>query len=221
MRWPANCGCCRTTSPLFRLLTGSLSGLAVYEDFRTSVWCTYRSQYAAFAALPPHLLAPLPSAYDSDGLPTPAFLQASTEHIASESPIPRVQSGWAWVKSGGGSDEKGLTTDSGWGCMLRTGQTLLANGLFHHHLGRDWRRPEGPPTSSSSAKEVLDYATYVRILSWFMDDPLPYAPFSVHRMALIGKQLGKEIGEWFGPSTAAGAIKSVFPHACCDSEISA
>ena len=49
-----------------------------------------------------------------------------------------------------------------------------------------------------------------------MDDPLPFAPFSVQRMALIGKQLGKEVGEWFGPSTAAGAIRTLvgaYPYA--------
>jgi hypothetical protein len=49
-----------------------------------------------------------------------------------------------------------------------------------------------------------------------LDDPLPFAPFSVQRMALIGKQLGKEVGEWFGPSTAAGAIRtlvSAYPYA--------
>lgn len=28
-------------------------------------------------------------------------------------------------------------------------------------------------------------------------------------MALVGKELGKEVGQWFGPSTAAGAIKYV------------
>lgn len=231
------------------MLTPAPSPRAVYEDFRTSVWCTYRSQYAAFAALPPHLLTPPPSAYDADGLPTPAFLAASKSHTAAEPPIPRVQSGWAWVKNAGGADDKGLTTDSGWGCMLRTGQTLLANGLIHHHLGRgasaratgdderlararltpspdaspppfaplpDWRRPETPPSADAPAHEIRDYATYVRILSWFLDDPLPFAPFSVHRMALVGKQLGKEVGEWFGPSTAAGAIRTLvgaYPHA--------
>ena len=49
----------------------------------------------------------------------------------------------------------------------------------------------------------------MRILSWFFDDPSPLCPFSVHRMALIGKELGKEVGEWFGPSTAAGALKTL------------
>jgi cysteine protease ATG4 len=29
-------------------------------------------------------------------------------------------------------------------------------------------------------------------------------------MALAGKELGKDVGQWFGPSTAAGAIKYVF-----------
>lgn len=56
---------------------------------------------------------------------------------------------------------------------------------------------------------TADYATYVQILTWFFDTPAPEAPFSVHRMALAGKELGKDVGQWFGPSTAAGAIKYV------------
>lgn len=56
---------------------------------------------------------------------------------------------------------------------------------------------------------TADYATYVQILTWFFDTPAPDAPFSVHRMALAGKELGKDVGQWFGPSTAAGAIKYV------------
>lgn len=112
--------------------------------------------------------------------------------------------------------------------MLRTGQSMLANALIHLHLGRgkfsvrqgmqrggadvsDWRVPASKPDSESGSRaaveELEDYATYVRLLSWFLDDPSPLCPFSVHRMALIGKELGKEVGEWFGPSTAAGALK--------------
>ncbi|KAG6901954.1 hypothetical protein C0995_006364 [Termitomyces sp. Mi166 len=62
---------------------------------------------------------------------------------------------------------------------------------------RDWRQPPHPIPAN--------YATYVQILTWFLDTP--EAPFRVHRMALAGKELGKDVGQWFGPSTAAGAIK--------------
>lgn len=65
------------------------------------------------------------------------------------------------------------------------------------------------PTTPAELVAIKQYATYARILSYFLDDPSPLVPFSVHRMALIGKALGKEVGEWFGPSTAQGALKTL------------
>ncbi|KAF9902985.1 Cysteine protease atg4 [Linnemannia zychae] len=93
-----------------------------------------------------------------------------------------------------------FTTDVGWGCMLRSGQGLLANALAIQFMGRGWNRPvPGDPM----------WDIYVRILSWFLDDMNARSPFSVHRIALLGKQLGKNIGEWFGPSTTSQVIKAL------------
>ncbi|GAA5973785.1 hypothetical protein JCM11641_003156 [Rhodosporidiobolus odoratus] len=118
---------------------------------------------------------------------------------------------------------RGLSSDTGWGCMLRTGQSLLANALATVHLGRDWRRPLPlsvfPPSSASSSSihlplpspspPISDATTYARLLALFLDAPTPLSPFSVHAFAAQGKLLGKNPGEWFGPSTAAGAIKTL------------
>ncbi|ORE19510.1 hypothetical protein BCV71DRAFT_242796 [Rhizopus microsporus] len=89
-------------------------------------------------------------------------------------------------------------TDIGWGCMLRSGQSLLANTLVIHFLGRDWRRQNQSQTT---------WKQYSRIVHWFLDELSPRAPFSIHRIALLGKQLGKNIGEWFGPSTISQVIQ--------------
>ncbi|KAI0917727.1 hypothetical protein AcV5_003899 [Taiwanofungus camphoratus] len=157
-----------------------------YADFTSRIWLTYRSQ---FQPIRDTTLSALETDVGENAAP-------------SSSPHPKK---WNWPLGG----EKGWTSDTGWGCMLRTGQSLLANALLHLHLGRDWRRPPYPIYT-------VDYATYVQIITWFLDDPSFLAPFSVHRMALVGKELGKDVGQWFGPSTAAGAIRKLvhaFPEA--------
>ncbi|KAJ3019090.1 UNVERIFIED_CONTAM: Cysteine protease atg4b [Siphonaria sp. JEL0065] len=88
------------------------------------------------------------------------------------------------------------TSDVGWGCMMRSGQMLLANALVYHLLGRDWR------LSKNSGKVWDDY---VKIITWFLDSNS--SPYSIHRIALIGTQYDKAIGEWFGPTTIAQVLR--------------
>ncbi|SLM37157.1 cysteine protease atg4 [Lasallia pustulata] len=92
-------------------------------------------------------------------------------------------------------DQGGFTSDTGWGCMIRSGQCLLANALLMLRLGRDWRR------GTKQAEEL-------QLLSLFADDP--DAPFSIHRFVQHGASAcGKHPGEWFGPSATARCIRAL------------
>ncbi|PYH95192.1 hypothetical protein BO71DRAFT_398198 [Aspergillus ellipticus CBS 707.79] len=98
-------------------------------------------------------------------------------------------------------DTQGFTSDTGWGCMIRSGQSLLANAMSILLLGRDWRRQK------NSREEA-------QLLSLFAD--IPDAPFSIHQFVKHGAEsCGKYPGEWFGPSATAkciGALSSKYEH---------
>ncbi|XP_076306730.1 cysteine protease ATG4B-like isoform X1 [Tachypleus tridentatus] len=90
----------------------------------------------------------------------------------------------------------GPTTDTGWGCMLRCGQMVLAQALINHHLGRDWVwKPE-----------VIN-PTYVQILQMFQDKK--NCIYSIHQIAQMGVSEGKAVGQWFGPNTVAQVLKKL------------
>ncbi|KAL8674776.1 MAG: hypothetical protein Q9168_000860 [Polycauliona sp. 1 TL-2023] len=81
-------------------------------------------------------------------------------------------------------DQGGFTSDTGWGCMIRSGQ--------------NWRRG----MQQHKEREVL---------SLFADDPS--APFSVHKFVEHGASAcGKHPGEWFGPSATARCIQALSQH---------
>lgn len=90
-----------------------------------------------------------------------------------------------------------FTSDAGFGCMIRSGQCILANSLLELRLGRDWR-----------LADATSEADHRSILSLFADDPK--APFSIHRFVERGAAVcGKYPGEWFGPSATARCIQDL------------
>ncbi|KAL5332691.1 hypothetical protein BJX70DRAFT_392805 [Aspergillus crustosus] len=92
-------------------------------------------------------------------------------------------------------DSQGFTSDTGWGCMIRSGQSLLANAIGIMSLGRGWRRSNKPNEES-------------HILRLFADSP--DAPFSIHSFVRHGAEFcGKRPGEWFGPSATARCIQGL------------
>ncbi|CAJ2508793.1 Uu.00g138190.m01.CDS01 [Anthostomella pinea] len=93
------------------------------------------------------------------------------------------------------SDQTGFASDSGWGCMIRSGQSLLANAMAIQRLGRGWRR----------TTQDLDER---KILALFADDSR--APYSLHNFVRHGASAcGKYPGEWFGPSATARCIQAL------------
>ncbi|CAH0557586.1 unnamed protein product [Brassicogethes aeneus] len=92
--------------------------------------------------------------------------------------------------------DNGLTTDRGWGCMLRCGQMVLAQAIMVSQLGRDWLWD----------KRTKDQ-TYLKIVHKFEENKS--SPYSIHQIALTGESEGKCVGEWFGPNTVAQVLKKL------------
>lgn len=94
---------------------------AFYHDFYSRIQLTYRSGFS-----------PLPSSPSSGPVNSVAnaFSSMMTNLNAS------IGRSMSIGNLGDTQPPTGLSSDTGWGCMLRTGQSLLANALMDVHLGR-------------------------------------------------------------------------------------
>lgn len=91
-----------------------------------------------------------------------------------------------------GSNPQEYTTDCGWGCMIRSGQMMLAQALIVHFLGRSWRYDEKVPFSTA------ENHIHRKIIRWFGDQNSLNSPFSLHKIVELARVNGKKIGEWYG-----------------------
>lgn len=98
--------------------------------------------------------------------------------------------------------DSNYTSDCGWGCMLRSGQMLLAQGLICHFLGRNWRWD--PETQLHSTSEDNYHR---KIISWFGDTSSRNCPFSIHQLVTLGQDKGKKPGDWYGPSSVSNLLR--------------
>ena len=48
---------------------------------------------------------------------------------------------------------------------------------------------------------------YLQILRWFDDSAGLSAPFSLHTLVDIGTRAGKNVGDWYGPSSVAYVLR--------------
>eukprot|EP01083_Nonionella_stella_P142528 441183_1 len=101
----------------------------------------------------------------------------------------------------------GLTTDDGWGCMLRTGQMMVAEALVRHLLPKDWSySPDDAPPEK-----------YGKILRSFLDSPSDQHPFSIHNLLRAGACFKKKAGTWFGPSETCHMMRECLTQSSVES----
>jgi len=99
----------------------------------------------------------------------------------------------------------GITSDAGWGCMLRSAQMLFAQALRMHYCGRGYISPQST-VQKRSDPFIQDLFTWFADFSSF-DTGCWY---SLQNMVAAGLARYETLpGEWFGPGTACHILKDL------------
>ncbi|BFZ59040.1 Cysteine protease atg4 [Saitoella coloradoensis] len=160
---------------------------AFLDDYETRLWLTYRIGFPAI----------------SKKVVEEQVDTVNEAERAAAASVDGTNGVTSWMKEVGDKFSRNAngaaqvyTSDVGWGCMIRSAQSLLANALLILHLGRDYRH------NTTSAENEFE------LIKLFADHPS--APFSLHRFVSHASTFcGKAPGEWFGPSAAAQCIKAL------------
>lgn len=157
-----------------KYVVSSINDSDVEEDIYSRIWLTYRTGFE-----------PIPKAMDG---PQPlGFIQSMifNRNIAS-----------TFNNMHGFVDNDNFTTDVGWGCMIRTSQSLLANTYQNLLLGKDFK------FQVEEQNELHN-----KLIEAFKDN---YdRPFSIHNFIQVASELPLQVkpGQWFGPNAASLSIK--------------
>jgi len=94
----------------------------------------------------------------------------------------------------GGTD---LTSDAGWGCMLRSTQMMISQALLLHTEGRQ--------LPSLLQDRNINRRRIIKLFSE-SEDSID-APFSIQNLVQLSHGVGRGAGNWFGPATAAYLVQ--------------
>ena len=104
-----------------------------------------------------------------------------------------------------------MSSDVGWGCMIRSGQMMLANALIQLKLGRHWNW-NGPTRSIYMAEDLCDELVHRNIIQIFGDFyNEDTSPLSIQNIMTTAKEsMNRKPGDWFGPTTVSHLLKKTF-----------